>query len=158
MQHVKEHGFLEGLPGTEAVSNTELLELPCDVLIPAALENQLTGRNAANIKASLIVEAANGPTTPEAERIFNQRGIVVVPDVLANAGGVTVSYFEWVQDLQHFFWTVQEINNRLEAIMVRSFQAVVQEAERQQTSLRMGAYLLALIRAAEAIETRGVYP
>jgi glutamate dehydrogenase (NAD(P)+) len=158
MQHVKEHGFLEGLPGTETVSNAELLELPCDVLIPAALENQLTGRNAANIKASLIVEAANGPTTPEAERIFNQRGIVVVPDVLANAGGVTVSYFEWVQDLQHFFWTVQEINNRLEAIMVRSFQAVVQEAERQQTSLRMGAYLLALIRAAEAIETRGVYP
>jgi glutamate dehydrogenase (NAD(P)+) len=158
MQHVKAHGFLEGLPGTEAVGNAELLELPCDVLIPAALENQLTGRNAANVKASLIVEAANGPTTPEAERIFNQRGIVVVPDVLANAGGVTVSYFEWVQDLQHFFWTVQEINNRLEAIMVRSFQAVVQEAERQQTSLRMGAYLLALIRAAEAIETRGVYP
>ncbi|GAC1402958.1 MAG: Glu/Leu/Phe/Val dehydrogenase [Ktedonobacteraceae bacterium] len=154
----KEHGNLAGLPGTEAVTNAELLELPCEVLVPAALENQLTERNAPRIKARMIVEAANGPTTPEADRIFNDRGITVVPDILANAGGVTVSYFEWVQDLQRFFWAENEINNRLETIMMRSFQAVHQKTQEQQTNLRMGAYLLAVARVAEATEIRGVYP
>ena len=158
LAYVQEHGYLEGLPGTEPVSNTALLELPCDVLIPAALENQITDRNAAAIKAKLIVEAANGPTTPEADRILQERGITVVPDIVANAGGVTVSYFEWVQDLQRFFWRAQEINERLELIMVRSFHAIMQEAERRQTSLRMGAYIVAVARSAEAIETRGIYP
>jgi len=158
LAYVQEHGYLEGLPGTEPVSNTALLELPCDVLIPAALENQITDRNAAAIKAKLIVEAANGPTTPEADRILQERGITVVPDIVANAGGVTVSYFEWVQDLQRFFWGAQEINERLELIMVRSFHAIMQEAERRQTSLRMGAYIVAVARSAEAIETRGIYP
>jgi glutamate dehydrogenase (NAD(P)+) len=158
LRYSKEHGSLRGLPGTEAVTNAELLELPCDVLVPAALENQLTRRNAARIKAKLIVEAANGPTTPDADSILNDRGITVVPDILANAGGVTVSYFEWVQDLQRFFWAEPEINARLESIMTRSFDAVVQKADEQQTNLRMGAYLLAVARVAEATELRGVYP
>jgi glutamate dehydrogenase (NAD(P)+) len=158
LRYSKEHGSLRGLPGTEQVTNAELLELPCDVLVPAALENQLTGRNAARIKARLVVEAANGPTTPDADSILNDRGITVVPDILANAGGVTVSYFEWVQDLQRFFWAEPEINARLESIMTHSFDAVVQKADEQQTNLRMGAYLLAVARVAEATELRGVYP
>ena len=154
----REHGSLLGLPNSERVSNSELLELPCDVLVPAALENQITGRNAARIQTRLIVEAANGPTTPDADRILNDRGITVVPDILANAGGVTVSYFEWVQDLQRFFWAEDEINHRLESIMSRSYRAVQQKAEEQQTHLRMGAYLLAVTRVSEATEIRGVYP
>ena len=126
--------------------------------MPAALENQLTGRNATQVKARLIIEAANGPSTPEADRIFNDRGIVVVPDILANAGGVTVSYFEWVQDLQRFFWAEHEINDRLETIMTRAYRAVREKALQQETNLRMGAYLLAVARVAEATEIRGVYP
>jgi len=158
LRYSKEHGTLLELPDTEPVSNEDLLELPCDILIPAALENQVTLENAARIKAHLIVEAANGPTTPEAEHILYDRGIVIVPDVLANAGGVTVSYFEWVQDLQRFFWAEQEINHRLEAIMVRAYQAVQHKSHEQETNLRLGAYLLAVARVAEATELRGVYP
>jgi glutamate dehydrogenase (NAD(P)+) len=158
LRFVQETGSLRGLPETESVSNKELLELPCDILIPAALENQITHENAARIKARLIVEAANGPTTPDAERILLDRGVTVVPDILANAGGVTVSYFEWVQDLQHFFWSEREINERLETIMTRSYQEVCKKAQEQQTHLRMGAYLLAVSRVAEATEIRGVYP
>jgi glutamate dehydrogenase (NAD(P)+) len=158
LRYSKEHGALKGLPETEPVTNAELLELPCDALVPAALENQLTGRNASRVRARLIIEAANGPTTPDADRIFNDRGITVVPDILANAGGVTVSYFEWVQDLQRFFWAENEINNRLESIMDRSYRAVHLKALEQETNLRMGAYLLAVARVAEATEIRGVYP
>lgn len=158
LRYSKEHGSLKDLPESRPVSNTELLELPCDVLIPAALENQLTGRNAARVKAQLIIEAANGPTDPEADSIFNAAGITVVPDILANAGGVTVSYFEWVQDLQRFFWTENEINERLETLMKRSYRSVAQRASEQETSMRMGAYLLAVARVAEATELRGVYP
>ncbi len=158
LRYSKEHGALRGFPEAEAITNAELLELPCDVLVPAALENQLTQKNAARVQARLIIEAANGPTTPEADRIFNERGIMVVPDILANAGGVTVSYFEWVQDLQRFFWAENEINNRLESIMTRAFQAVLAKADEQETNLRMGAYLLAVARVAEATELRGVYP
>jgi glutamate dehydrogenase (NAD(P)+) len=158
LRYSKEHGTLRGLHDTEPVSNTELLELPCDVLIPAALENQLTAQNASRIKARLIIEAANGPTTPEADHIFNDRGLTVVPDILANAGGVTVSYFEWVQDLQRFFWAEHEINDRLESIMTRSYDAVRQKTAQQESSLRIGAYLLAVARVAEATEIRGVYP
>nr|BBH89580.1 glutamate dehydrogenase [Thermosporothrix sp. COM3] len=154
----REHGGLRGFPEAEAITNAELLTLPCDVLIPAALENQITGHNAAQINTRLIIEAANGPTTPEADAILNERGITVVPDILANAGGVTVSYFEWVQDLQRFFWAEDEINMRLEKIMKRSYQAVKAKAEEQRTNLRMGAYLLAVARVAEATEIRGVYP
>lgn len=158
MRYSNEHGKLSGLPETEAVTNKELLSLPCDILIPAALENQLTRENASRVRARLVIEAANGPTTPEAEHILYEKGIVVVPDILANAGGVTVSYFEWVQDLQHFFWSEQEINQRLEAIMVPSYRAVRQKAIEQDTNLRMAAYLLAVTRVAEATEVRGVYP
>ncbi len=158
LRYSKEHGTLKGLPDTEHVTNAELLELPCDVLIPAALENQLTGRNASRIKANLIVEAANGPTTPDADNILNDRGATIVPDILANAGGVTVSYFEWVQDLQRFFWAEQQINSQLESIMTRSYQAVYNKSQEQDCNLRMGAYLLAVARVAEATEIRGVYP
>ena len=158
MHHSKEHSTLRGMPNTEPVTNAELLELPCDVLIPAALENQLTARNASRVKARLVIEAANGPTTPDADHIFNDRGIVVVPDILANAGGVTVSYFEWVQDLQRFFWAEHEINDRLETLMMRSYRAVMQKAKEQDATLRMGAYLLAVARVAEATEIRGIYP
>ena len=126
--------------------------------MPAALENQLTAKNAPRVKARLIVEAANGPTTPDADHILNDRGIMVVPDILANAGGVTVSYFEWVQDLQRFFWAELEINNRLEQIMMRAYRATCAKAEEQETNLRIGAYLLAVTRVAEATEIRGVYP
>lgn len=158
LRYSKEHGSLRGMPDAEAVTNAELLELPCDVLVPAALENQLTARNASRVKTRLIIEAANGPTTPEADQIFNDRGITVVPDILANAGGVTVSYFEWVQDLQRFFWAEHEINDRLETIMTRSYRAVRDKSLEQETNLRMGAYLLAVARVAEATEIRGVYP
>ncbi len=158
LHYSKEHGKLKGLPNTEHVSNAELLVLPCDILIPAALENQLTEKNAAQVKAHLIIEAANGPTTPEADHILNDRGVTIVPDILANAGGVTVSYFEWVQDLQRFFWAENEINSRLESIMTRSYRAVHNKALQQETNLRMGAYLLAVTRVAEATEIRGVYP
>ena len=158
LRYSKEHGSLRGLPESEPVTNSQLLEMPCDVLIPAALENQLTGRNAARVKPRLIIEAANGPTDPDADKIFNDAGITVVPDILANAGGVTVSYFEWVQDLQRFFWAENEINDRLESIMKRSYRAVAQKASEQETHLRMGAYLLAVARVAEATELRGVYP
>jgi len=158
LHYSKEHGNLAGLPNTEAVSNWELLTLPCDILIPAALENQLTRHNATHFKAGLIIEAANGPTTPEADVILNDRGVTIVPDILANAGGVTVSYFEWVQDLQRFFWAEHEINNRLESIMTRAYRAICEKALQQETNLRMGAYLLAVARVAEATEIRGVYP
>jgi glutamate dehydrogenase (NAD(P)+) len=146
------------LPETEPVTNAELLELPCDVLVPAALENQVTAKNALRVKTRLIIEAANGPTTPEADRILNDRGVMIVPDILANAGGVTVSYFEWVQDLQRFFWSEHEIDNRLESIITRAYRAVRAKTDEQETNMRMGAYLLAVARVAEATELRGVYP
>ena len=158
LRYSQEHGSLLGLPNTETVTNQQLLELPCDVLIPAALENQLTRENAPRIRASLIVEGANGPTTLEADHILHDRGITIVPDILANAGGVTVSYFEWVQNLQHFFWTEQEINQRLEGIMNRSYAAVRRKAQEKGTNLRMGAYLLSVARVSEASQSRGVYP
>ena len=158
LRYSKEHGMLRGLPDAETVTNSELLELPCDVLVPAALENQLTTKNASRIKARLIIEAANGPTTPDADHILNDRGIMIVPDILANAGGVTVSYFEWVQDLQRFFWAEHEINDRLESIMSRAYRASRAKADEQDTNLRMGSYLLAVARVAEATEIRGVYP
>jgi glutamate dehydrogenase (NAD(P)+) len=158
LRYSQEHGTLRGLPNTEPVANQQLLELPCDVLIPAALENQLTRENASRIRASLIVEAANGPTTPEADHILLDRGATIVPDILANAGGVTVSYFEWVQNLQHLFWTEQEINQRLESVMTRAYEATRLKAHEKNTNLRMGAYLLAVARVAEANRVRGVYP
>ncbi len=158
LRHVQEHGKLSGMPGATEVDGKALLEMPCDILIPAALEGQLTHANADRIKAKLIIEAANGPTTTEADEIFKERGIPVVPDILANAGGVTVSYFEWVQDLQHLFWTEDEINGRLEKIMVRSFNAANAKRLEQNCDFRLGAYLLAVSRVAEATQVRGIYP
>jgi glutamate dehydrogenase (NAD(P)+) len=158
LMHVQEHGSLKGLGNVQPMDGKDLLTMPVDILVPAALEGQLTGANAQQVQARLIIEAANGPTTPEADAIFRERGIQVVPDILANAGGVTVSYFEWVQDLQRFFWTEDEINSRLEQIMVRSFQAVQEKKDEQNCDYRMGAYLLAVARVAEATQVRGIYP
>ena len=151
-------GTLKGFPGAELVPNDELLKLDCDVLVPAALENQITSQNAHDIRAKLIVEGANGPTTPEADEILRKRGIIVVPDILANAGGVTVSYFEWVQDLQSFFWSEHEINARLESIMTRSFREVLAIRDEKKVDMRMAAYLLAVNRVAVATADRGIYP
>ena len=145
-------------PGLELVSNSELLELPCDILVPAALENQITGANADRIKARIIVEGANGPTTPTADEILYDRGVFVVPDILANAGGVTVSYFEWVQGLQEFFWSEEEINERLERIIVRSFTSVLELALKHKIPMRTAAYMVAVKRVADATMIRGIYP
>ena len=140
------------------MSIAELLELPCHILVPAALENQITARNASRIHAQVIVEGANGPTTPAADAILDERGITVVPDILASAGGVTVSYFEWVQGLQSFFWDEDEVQSRLERIMVNAFEQVCALASRRRVSLRLAAYLLAVRRVADATLTRGMYP
>src|SRR2546426_3823712 len=156
--HRKESGGIAGFPGARSVSNSELLELSVDVLVPAALENQISARNAGRIQARLIVEGANGPTTPDADVILEKRGITVVPDILANAGGVTVSYFEWVQDLQSLFWEEGEINERLERILRRAFAQMCEQADSHGTSLRLGAYLVAVKRVADATAVRGIYP
>jgi glutamate dehydrogenase (NAD(P)+) len=144
--------------GLECPSNAELLELPCDVLIPAALDGQITSLNANRIRARIIVEGANGPTTPEADAILNDRGVVVVPDILANAGGVIVSYFEWVQGLQEFFWDETDVNQKLERIIVGAFDRVYRLAQERQVALRTAAYLLAVRQVADATITRGIYP
>ncbi|HEY6537924.1 MAG TPA: Glu/Leu/Phe/Val dehydrogenase [Candidatus Dormibacteraeota bacterium] len=159
LDHVRTTGRVTGFAGaTQAISNAALLELPVTVLIPAALENQLTMGNAAQVQARIVVEAANGPTTPEADDVFHQRGVVLIPDILANAGGVTVSYFEWVQDLQSFFWEESEINGRLTRIMERAYEQVDALAREHTTTLRMGAYCLAVKRVADATSVRGIYP
>jgi glutamate dehydrogenase (NAD(P)+) len=157
-EHRRITGGIADFPGTRFVTNSELLQLPVDVVVPAALENQITVRNAGHIHAHLIIEAANGPTTPDADAILQQRGIVVVPDILANAGGVTVSYFEWVQDLQSFFWEEGEINRRLERIMQKAFAQMCEQAAAHNVSLRLGAYLVAVKRVADATAVRGIYP
>ncbi|MFV9505110.1 MAG: Glu/Leu/Phe/Val family dehydrogenase [Oscillochloridaceae bacterium umkhey_bin13] len=156
--HKTEAGTVLGFPGADPVSNHELVELPCDVFIPAALGHVISAANAHRVRATVIAEAANGPTTPEADAILYERGITVLPDLVANAGGVTVSYFEWVQSLQEFFWTEREVNAQLERVMRRSFQSVLHEAETRSVSLRTAAYLLAVRRVADAVTTRGIYP
>lgn len=158
LQHVAKTKSVVGFPGTEAVTNQELLELPCTYLVPAALEGQITDVNADRIKARVIVEGANGPTTPDADAILEAKGITVLPDVLANAGGVIVSYFEWVQDLQLFFWSEEDINQRLDRIMVRSVHEVIELARAQGISLRIAALQRAIERVAEALMIRGIYP
>lgn len=144
--------------GMERTTNAELLELPCDILVPAALENQITALNADRIHARIIIEGANGPTTPDADQILYNKGVFIVPDILANAGGVTVSYFEWVQGLQEFFWSEEEINQRLEQIMVRSFANTLELAITQRITMRLAAYLISVKRVADAIVMRGIYP
>ena len=154
----QEHGTVQGFPGATDVSNADVLEVDCDILIPAALENQITERNAGNVKARLIAEAANGPTTPEADAIMFKNGKFMVPDILCNAGGVTVSYFEWVQDLNRDHWSESVVNAKLKEIMVKAFTEVLAVARREQCNMRTAAYLLAVKRVAEAMELRGLYP
>ncbi|MCU0478502.1 MAG: Glu/Leu/Phe/Val dehydrogenase [Chloroflexi bacterium] len=154
----KEHATVVGFPGSTTITNAELLELECDVLIPAALENQITAANAGNIKAKIVAEAANGPTTPEADEILYQNGIFLIPDILANAGGVTVSYFEWVQDLNRDHWSEAVVNAKLKEIMDRSFAEVLAMQQREKVNMRTAAYLLAVQRVADATALRGLYP
>ncbi len=151
-------GSVADYEGGEPVTNEELLELDCDVLIPAAIENQIGEENADRIKASVIVEGANGPTTPEADEILDERGVKVVPDILANAGGVTVSYFEWVQDLQAYYWHEDEVNNRLRMIMEKSYTDVLGVKEERKVTMRIAATILGVGRVAEAHKLRGLFP
>lgn len=151
-------GGIREYKDAEQVSNEDLLELPCDILIPAAISGQLTEDNADKVKAKLIVEGANGPTTPGADNIFSDKGIVCVPDVLANAGGVVVSYFEWVQDLQNFFWEENEVNNKLTRIMRASYAAVEQTMRSHKTDMRTAAYIIGVKRVADATIKRGIFP
>ena len=153
-----EHGALTGLPGAEDITNDELLELDCDVLAPCALEQVIHAGNADRIKARLICEGANGPVSPAADEVLEDRGVLVLPDVLANAGAVVVSYFEWVQGLQEYFWKEYEVNAKLNDIIVRAFEETWQTRERFQTSMRYAAYGLAVQRVAEATTIRGLYP
>ena len=156
--HKARTGSVARFAGAERIDASGVLEAPVDVLIPAALENQITSENAGRIQAKLILEAANGPVTPDADRLLADRGVTVVPDVVANAGGVTVSYFEWVQDLQSFFWEESEINARLEKVITRAFAETWSMAHEHATTLRNGAYFLAIQRVAEATTDRGIYP
>ena len=142
----------------EEITNEELLELDCDILVPAALEGQITDENADRIKARIIVEGANGPTTPEADKILYDKGVFIVPDILANAGGVTVSYFEWVQNLQNLLWSEEEISNKLTDILKRSFREVLHISEKEKVDMRTGAFMLGMKRVAEATKLRGFYP
>ncbi|HEV2387538.1 MAG TPA: Glu/Leu/Phe/Val dehydrogenase [Candidatus Acidoferrales bacterium] len=158
-QRYKERtGTVVGMPGTTRLSNDELLALKCDILVPAALENVITLANAEQVKARIIIEAANGPTTPHADEVLHRKGTLVVPDILANAGGVTVSYFEWVQDLQGFFWNLDEVNAKLELVMRRAFHDVVGAAQKHHSPLRQGAYVMAVSRVADATTVRGLFP
>jgi glutamate dehydrogenase (NAD(P)+) len=156
--HKQATGQVAGFKGADQVSNAELLELECQVLIPAALENQLTAANAGRVRARIVAEGANGPTTPAADRILEERGILLLPDILANAGGVTVSYFEWVQGLMEYFWTEEEVNERLERLMRQAFADVLRVSLREKVPMRLAAYMLAVSRVAEATRIRGKYP
>jgi glutamate dehydrogenase (NAD(P)+) len=158
LRHLQEGARLADLADGDRISNAELLALPVDILIPAALEGAIHEKNADAVRARLVVEGANGPTTAAADRILEGRGIRVVPDILANAGGVTVSYFEWVQDLQFYFWREEEINQRLKDLMVAAFRRVWAYAAEQQIAMRLAAMSLAVKRVAEAHRIRGLYP
>jgi len=157
VEFIKAHTFLEGFPSAKPISNEELLALPVDVLVPAALENVITSKNAKKIRAKIICEGANGPTTPKADAILDAKGIYVIPDILANAGGVTVSYFEWVQDRGGYFWDEKTVNERLEKIMITSFDEVSAMSEKHKVSMRIGAYMLSIERVAAMHRLRGLY-
>jgi len=158
LDHVAKTGGVGGFPEADAVTNEEFWTVESDILIPAALENQITEKNAGKIKTKIVVEGANGPTTTAADDILHDRGILVIPDVVANAGGVTVSYFEWVQDFSSFFWTEDEINQRLERVMREAFAAVWQVSSEQNVSVRTAAFIVACKRILQAREMRGLYP
>ena len=155
--HVAEHKTVHGFAGGDPLGAADVFKLDCEILIPAALENQITDENANDIKAKLIVEGANGPTTPDAHKLLHERGVFVVPDILANAGGVTVSYFEWVQDRHGYFWTEKEVNERLEAKMVEAFDVVLKTAQKYKVDMRAAAYIVAIGRVATVTRLRGMY-
>jgi glutamate dehydrogenase (NAD(P)+) len=157
-QHVKETGSVVGFPGADPISNKDILEQPCDILLPAATGSQIREDNADRIQAKIVVEGANGPTTPEADVILHNRGILVIPDILANAGGVVVSYFEWVQGLQFFFWKESEITSRLQEIMARAFTRVWNISTKEHVNLRTAALMEGVRRVADAHQVRGLYP
>jgi glutamate dehydrogenase/leucine dehydrogenase len=158
IRYKERSGTVVGMPGASRISNDDLITMKCDILIPAALENVITLHNADQIKAKIVAEAANGPTTPHADEVLARRGITVLPDILCNAGGVTVSYFEWAQDLQGVFWDEQEVNARLQKVMVRAFADVVETMRKHHTYPRAGAMILAVNRVAEATLVRGLFP
>ncbi|MBZ5662787.1 MAG: Glu/Leu/Phe/Val dehydrogenase [Acidobacteriia bacterium] len=158
LRYKERSGTVVGMPGASRISNDELLALKCDILVPAAMENVITLHNAEQIKAKIVAEAANGPTTPHADEILSRKGVFVVPDILANAGGVTVSYFEWAQDLQGFFWQLQEVNSKLEFVMRRAFNDVYESMRKYHVYPRAAAYILAVGRVAEATTVRGMFP
>ncbi len=150
--------FLTDVVKADSITNHELLEIDCDILIPAALENQITGENAPRLRCRIVAEGANGPTTPEADAILFDRGIFLIPDILANAGGVTVSYFEWVQNLQELLWSEEEVSNRLQRIMSKAFREILEISQKEKVHMRTAAYILAIGRVAKAISLRGLFP
>jgi glutamate dehydrogenase (NAD(P)+) len=158
LTHQQEQRTVANFPEAEAISNADLLTLPCDILVPAAVERQITSDNAAKIQCRILAEGANGPTTPEADAIIRERDIFVIPDVLCNAGGVTVSYFEWVQDLQNYFWTETQINRRLKQVLIKAFREVYAEATRAQVDMRTAALMLGVGRVANGEHVRGLFP
>jgi glutamate dehydrogenase (NAD(P)+) len=155
LQHKQKTGSVVGFPGTKAISNEELLELPCDILVPAALENAITSKNASRIRAKIVAEAANGPTTPDADDILSKNKVFDIPDFLCNAGGVTVSYFEWVQNIYGLYWPVEEVHDRLDKIMTKAFNDVYAIHVKNNVNMRMAAYMLSVQRVAEAMRLRG---
>jgi glutamate dehydrogenase/leucine dehydrogenase len=157
LDYVKQHKTVDGFPGADPLSNADLFTLDVDILIPAALENQITIDNAAAIKARIIIEGANGPTTPDAHKYLHEHGVFVVPDILANSSGVTTSYFEWVQDRYGYFWTEKEVNDRLEAKMCEAFNAVLQTSLKYRVDMRTAAYIVAIGRVATVTRMRGMY-
>jgi glutamate dehydrogenase/leucine dehydrogenase len=156
--HKEKTGSVVGFPGTTKISNEGLLELKVDVLVPAALENVITAENASRINAKIVAEGANGPTTPAADEILHKKGIIDIPDILANGGGVTVSYFEWVQNLQHFFWTLDEVRQKLDQIITTAFNNVWEVREKEKVDMRTAAYIVAVKRVVEAYRLRGIFP
>lgn len=158
LRYKQEMGTVVGAPRTQPISNADLLELECDILVPAAVASVINAGNAGRIRARIVAEGANGPTTPAADRVLAERGVFVIPDVLCNAGGVTVSYFEWVQDRDAFFWSIDEINARLRRIMVNAFQDVLRFSQQHDVGMRLAATMLGVSRVAEATTTRGIYP
>jgi glutamate dehydrogenase (NAD(P)+) len=158
LAHKHRTGSVMGFAGAKSIPSEGVLGVECDILVPAALENQITLENVEVVKARIVAEAANGPTTPDADKVMYKKGITVIPDVLANAGGVTVSYFEWVQDLQELFWDEDDVNRRLERVMVKAFNDVYLTAKKHNVAMRTGAYILAIDRVAKAMITRGIWP
>ncbi|HJU53425.1 MAG TPA: Glu/Leu/Phe/Val dehydrogenase [Pyrinomonadaceae bacterium] len=158
LRHKKQTEMLRGLKNTKEISGDDVLGVDCDILLPSSLENVITLETVGQVKAKIIAELANGPTTPGADRVLADEGVFLVPDILANAGGVTVSYYEWVQDLYSYFWSENEINSRLEQTMRAAFQAVHEKAQQFDTDMRTGAYVLAIDRVAEATRVRGIFP